>query len=481
MSYISLNFWLFVGIGAILYLNVPHKYQIYTLLGLNVIFYAAADIRCFVFLTFSITSTWIAGMLISRKKLKRIKKYILIGTITINIAILLFLKFYNYSIGLWNEYTNTFHLPYINVIVPLGISFYTLQAVSYCIDIYKRKISYEKNVIVYAAYMSYFPTIVQGPIVRYNDMKEQIKKHHPWDYDRVKFGVQLILYGVFKKLVVADRAALCVNDVFQNYNMYSKVWIVLGVVLYSIQIYADFSGCVDVCRGVSQILGIEIINNFNAPYFAVSIKDFWRRWHISFSSWLRDYVYIPLGGNRKGKIRKYINLLLTFLVSGIWHGVGIHYLVWGIIHGLYQVIGEVFAPIRKKTIKSLSINTEVFSYKLMQQICTFGLVSFAWIFFRANGMREVMQLFRAIMNNAWLMSFSAQQAFSEKDFFVLLVAIFIMFSISLLQQKMCIREKVAKQNLWFRWLIYFVGIFSILIFGVYGSGYSNETFIYMQF
>ena len=293
--------------------------------------------------------------------------------------------------------------------------------------------------------------------------------------------MQLILYGVFKKLVVADRAALCVNDVFQNYNMYSKVWIVLGVVLYSIQIYADFSGCVDVCRGVSQIFGIEIINNFNAPYFAVSIKDFWRRWHISFSSWLRDYVYIPLGGNRKGKIRKYINLLLTFLVSGIWHGVGIHYLVWGIIHGLYQVIGEVFAPIRKKMIKLLSINTEVFSYKLMQQICTFGLVSFAWIFFRANGMREVMQLFRAIMNNAWLMSFSAQQAFSEKDFFVLLVAIFIMFSISLLQQKMCIREKVAKQNLWFRWLIYFVGIFSILIFGVYGSGYSNETFIYMQF
>lgn len=145
------------------------------------------------------------------------------------------------------------------------------------------------------------------------------------------------------------------------------------------------------------------------------------------------------------------------------------------------MIGEVFAPIRKKMIKLLSINTEVFSYKLMQQICTFGLVSFAWIFFRANGMREVMQLFRAIMNNAWLMSFSAQQAFSEKDFFVLLVAIFIMFSISLLQQKMCIREKVAKQNLWFRWLIYFVGIFSILIFGVYGSGYSNETFIYMQF
>lgn len=481
MNYISLSFWLFVGIGAILYLNIPHKYQIYVLLGLNVFFYAAADVRYFVFQIFSIVTTWVAGNIIGNRKFKKVKTHVLAMAVTVNILLLLFLKFYNYSIGLWNEYANLFRIPHINIIVPLGISFYTLQAVSYCVDVYKGKTEREKNLIIYAAYMSYFPTIVQGPITRYNVMREQIKSYHVWEYDRVKYGMQLVLYGIFKKIVIADRAALCVNDVFQNYNAYSKIWILLGIILYSVQIYADFSGCVDVCRGVSQIFDIEIINNFDAPYFAISIKDFWRRWHISLSSWLRDYVYIPLGGNRKGKIRKYINILLTFLISGIWHGVGIHYIIWGLLHGVYQVIGEISAPVRKRIVKVLSIDTEVFSYKLMQQICTFCLISFSWIFFRGNGMREIIQLLQAVMRNAWLMSFTAQQALSVKDFWVLVVAIVVMLIVSLLQKRMCIREKLAQQNLWFRWLLYFGAVFAVLILGIYGSGYSNETFIYMQF
>lgn len=481
MNYISVSFGIFICIGLLVYFIFPKKMQLYIILLMNIIFYTYSDIRHLVYLIITIISTWGVALICKKSKSKRIRYYFTLVACILNVGILLFVKFYLYLANIWNNHINVFQMPMLYILFPLGISFYTLQAVSYCIDVYKERIEAEESFVKYAVFISYFPSIVQGPIVRYKDIAPQLYRKHYFDYTRVKFGVQLALYGIFKKLVIADRAALCVNDVFGNYCQYGKIWILVGVVLYSVQIYADFSGCVDVCRGVSQMFGIEMINNFNAPYFAVSIKDFWRRWHISLSSWLRDYVYIPIGGNRRGRLRKYCNLLITFLISGIWHGVGIHYLVWGALHGVYQIIGEVIQPFKTKIIMRLNINTQVFSYRLLQRLITFCLVSIAWIFFRANGLREALLLIKSFLVNGWLMDFSTQTAVSIKDLIVLIVGIFIMICVSVLQQRYCIREILNRQNMWFRWGIYLIGIYSILIFGMYGSGYSSETFIYMQF
>lgn len=472
MNYISGIFALFLCLGVIIYFIVPKKLQIYVLLLLNLVFYTYMDWRFLLFLAATIISTYMIARL--WKKIPNNRGRYLAAVVALNITVLVFMKFYGYL-------ANIFHMPQLRLIVPLGISFYTLQAVSYCIDVCKGKLEAETNFFRYAAYLSYFPTIVQGPIMRYKDMKEQLAAYHKFDYERITSGLQLSLYGLFKKLVVADRAAMIVNDVFANYTQYSKMWILLGVMLYSIQIYTDFSGCVDVCRGVSRVFGIEIMNNFKNPYFATSVKDFWRRWHISLSSWLRDYVYIPLGGNRKGKLRRYINLMLTFLVSGLWHGVGIHYLVWGGLQGFYQIVGEVLLPAKKRVIEKLDIRTGVYSYQLLQRIITFGLISFSWIFFRANGTRDALHILNAICTNQWVGAFSEQTAVGVKDFVLLLMSVFVVLRISILQQKFSVRKKLNEQNIWFRWLIYFAAIFSILIFGIYGSGYNSATFIYMQF
>ena len=481
MNYISLSFMLFCLIGTIIYFNVSKRIQTWVLLLLNIFFYIYADYRYIFYLAFTIILTFFTAYIVDKTGSRKVKKYTTVCGVFICVAILFAVKYFTCASNLLGNITLGRDIVSLKLLVPLGISFYTLQAISYCLDVYNGKINCEKNIVKYAVYLSYFPTIVQGPIVRYSDFEKQFAKKHCFDYVRVKEGLQIVLYGLFKKLVIADRAALFVNDVWTNYANYGKSLIVFGVILYSIQIYMDFSGCVDICRGISKVLGIHIVNNFNAPYFATSIKDFWRRWHISLSTWLRDYVYIPLGGNRKGKFRRYINLLITFFISGLWHGVGLNYMVWGLLHGLYQIFGEMLLPFRKRFQKKFNVKTEVFSYRAMECALTFVLVSFSWIFFRSNGLREAINIIKAIKNNQWIMSFAAQKAIDQKDLFVLFWATIIVFFVSYFQQKYSISKWINQQNIWFRWGVYFAVIFCIMIFGIYGSGYNAETFIYMQF
>ena len=229
------------------------------------------------------------------------------------------------------------------------------------------------------------------------------------------------------------------------------------------------------------MFGITLVNNFDHPYFATSIKDFWRRWHISLSSWLKDYVYIPLGGNRKGKIRKYINILIVFLVSGLWHGVGLSYIAWGLIHGLYQVIGELLSNVKDKINAVLKTNKEAFSYRFGQGVITFILVTFAWIFFRANSLKGAINMIKSMFTPSIKLSELLMIGLDTQDYIVLGISVAILIIVSILQSRFNIREKLKEQNLWFRWIIYLLAIFSVLIFGIYGTEYSNEIFIYMQF
>lgn len=484
MSYTSLTFLDFIAIGAIVYFLLPKKIQPYWLLIINILFYLISDIRYTVFLAASIVSTYAATRLMNGAS-KRNKQWIAAAVIVFNIGILTFVKWGKYIFSQIAPVLGRGDTPLFSILVPLGISFYTLQAVAYCIDVYRGKYPVEKSFIKYALFMSFFPTIVQGPISRFDQLADQSYTGHSFQYQRVRFGAQLMLWGFFKKLVIADRAAMLVNQVFNNYTQYKGLELAVAAVLYSIQLYADFSGCVDICRGVSQVLGIDLARNFDHPYFSDSIKDFWKRWHISLSSWLKDYVYIPLGGNRKGVIRKYLNIMIVFFVSGMWHGVGIHYLAWGLLHGAYQVIGSITKPFKNSLCLKMNIRQDTFSYKASQQIFTFFLVTFAWIFFRAPELMDALKYIKSMFGsfNPWIFTDGslAKLGLNTQDFVILVFSIAVLWIVSLLQTKWSLREKLSGQAVWFRWAIYYIAIFSILLFGIYGPGYSTSEFIYMQF
>lgn len=483
MSYTSFSFLAFILIGGIIYFLLPKKLQPFWLLVLNTLFYIKSDIRFAAFLAFSLCNTYIAGRLMSNAK-PEFKKIVAAVTLLLNLGILIFVKWGGYFLSRMAA-PGFGNISLTGILVPLGISFYTLQAVSYCVDVYRGKYPAEKNFIKYSLFMSFFPVIVQGPISRFDQLADQVYAGHSFEYRRVKFGAQLMLWGFFKKLVIADRAAMLVNQVFDNYAQYKGLEIFIAAVFYSIQLYADFSGCVDICRGVSQIFGIELARNFNHPYFSDSIKDFWRRWHISLSSWLKDYVYIPLGGNRKGVVRKYLNILIVFFVSGMWHGVGIHYLAWGLLHGAYQVIGGLTEPMKNSACLRLRIKQNTFPYRLWKKAATFFMVTFAWIFFRAPGLKDALKIIKAMFSpfNPWIISDGTlfKLGLDAKDFSVLVVSVAVLLCVSIAQTKWHLREKLSEQSLWFRWGICYAAIFAILIFGIYGPGYSTQQFIYMKF
>lgn len=293
-----------------------------------------------------------------------------------------------------------------------------------------------------------------------------------------------MIWGYFQKLVIADRAAVIVDRLFGEYRSYTGVYMLLAGVLYSIQLYTDFNGCVCIARGASEMLGITLAENFDHPYFATSIQDFWHRWHMSLSSWLRDYVYIPLGGNRKGKLRKYVNILLTFLVSGLWHGMGLTYLVWGFLHGLYQIIGSLLMPVRDRLVSLTKTDRGCFSHRLLKQLCTFFLVMLAWIFFRADSVTQALQMIRQMaVFNPWVLWNQSVYllGLDAKNVWILFFAIAILLLVSIWQTKTDIRGWLAKQGIVFRYAVVYLALFAVLIFGIYGPGYDAVQFIYGGF
>ncbi|WP_404987703.1 MBOAT family O-acyltransferase [Clostridium culturomicium] len=488
MNLISISFIVFFALSVFIYYIIPKKLQWVGLLALSIIFYLQSDPAYLIFLIFSIISTYLFAIYTSKLKNKIQKKIGLFFIIFLNIGLLFVVKFYSFGSSILNILLHNLNismqLPSLKMIVPLGISFYTLQVIGYCIDVYREKYKAERNIFKYALFVSFFPHIIQGPIARFDQLAWQLSTPHKFEYNNVKFGLQLMLYGFFKKLVIADRVAILVNQVFNNYIDYSGLQFLIAAIFYSIQIYTDFSGCVDICRGVAQTFGINLARNFEHPYTSKSIAEFWRRWHMSLSSWFRDYIYIPLGGNRKGNSRKYLNVVIVFLVSGLWHGVGVHFIIWGLIHGMYQVIGFIIKPIKDKVYDLMKVDRNTFSFKLGQTIVTFLLTTFAWIFFRANTKQAVyiiVSIFTDFNLNTILTDSLFTLGLSWKQFMISIIGIAVLIMVSMLQKKFSIREKLASQTLWFRWSIYLTAILVIVIFGVYGPGYSGQQFIYMQF
>ncbi len=487
MSYLSLNFAVFVAILAFLYYVLPVKLRSGVLLIASLFFYALFDFRYLIFLVFTAFTTFLGARVVNKVKAK---KWLVGIIITLNVAVWFAIKELPWVLTTSSRALNLFGIdwaaPTLSFIVPVGLSYFTLQAIAYLVDVTKQKYPCERNFFKYLLFLSWFPAIVQGPISRYNELMPQLLNTNKFSYENTRRSLVLLLFGLIKKMVIADRLGILVNYCFGNFKDLSGIVLYVGAIAYSIQLYADFSGCVDFCRGISGLFGVNLVHNFNRPYLSLSINEFWSRWHISLSSWLKDYIYIPLGGNRKGKFRKYINIIITFFVSGIWHGAGLNFLVWGFMHAIYQVIGDITASFRRNVKRFIGVQKGSASEKIYQMFITFHLVLLAWIFFRANGMLNGIEYIKNMLCsfNPWVLFDGTLFTFGlSQNFIIFLIAhIVILFFIEhrFAKQENVI-EGILNSHLILRWIIYLILIFDVLLFGVYGSGYSLSSFMYGGF
>lgn len=490
MLFNSWQFLLFFPLTTFIYFILPHRFRWALLLAASCYFYMAFVPWYILILFFTIVIDYIAGIQIEKAVGKRRRSYLILS-LAANIGILAIFKYYNFFMGDVNAVAHFFHWNYsaslLSIILPIGLSFHTFQAMSYTIEVYRGNQPAERHFGIYALYVMFYPQLVAGPIERPQNMLHQFREEHKFDYAQVVSGLQLMVWGFFKKVVVADRAAILVDAVYNRSAEFTGPSLVLATILFGFQIYCDFSAYTDIARGAARVLGFRLMENFNRPYAAVSVADFWKRWHISLSSWFRDYLYIPLGGNRVSRGRWYFNMWFVFLVSGFWHGANWTFIIWGALHGTYLVVSRITEPLRQRVVKLLSLHLWPRMYHILQIGVTFSLISFAWIFFRA-----------ATLSQAWFIASHLFSGWSEAihrigsvDFLNhaiflgetrshLLMTIALLIFLELVQwysRVGTIREQLARQPVWFRWALYSTTVWTIIFLGKFGA----QKFIYFVF
>lgn len=501
MLFNSLHFLIFFPVAVIVCFLIPKKARYIWLLAASYYFYMGWNAKYALLLAFSTAVTWLSGLLLDLCRQKRsgdgAKKMVVAVSFLLNLGILGFFKYFDFALSNLNMIFGRFGQGIVekpfDLVLPVGISFYTFQALSYTVDVYREDIEAEKNILKYALFVSFFPQLVAGPIERSKNLLIQI---HRMDHtggkqllqpDRIASGLVIMLWGYFLKLVIADRIAVLVNTVFDSWYFYGTVELIFAAAAFSIQIYCDFAGYSTIAIGAAKVMGFELMENFNTPYFAQSIQDFWRRWHISLSTWFKDYLYIPLGGNRCKTVRRHMNLMITFLVSGLWHGASWHYVVWGGIHGIYQIIGAQTRSFRDRVYTKAGVRRDSFSFQFGRGVITFLLTTFAWIFFRAESLYQSLSYIARIFTKPdwWVLSDGSlyQLGLAREDMNILLAALVVLLLVSIVKYKKqdALDLFLSKQCTWFQWAA-IGGLFSfIFLFGVYGPGYDAAQFIYFQF
>ncbi len=405
MTFNSWEFLLFYPIVALLYFVLPKKLKWPMLLVASYYFYMCYRAEL-VFLIFGTTLiSWLAANVIERTENKAVKRLALTVTLIVCLGVLFFYKYFNFLadsfvgvVGLFGGTVSDFTL---DLILPVGISFYTFQTLSYVIDVYRGDIRPERNFFFYALFVSFFPQLVAGPIERPDNLVPQLKEPKKWSNDNALKGAKHMIVGFFKKVVVADLLSVYVNSVYNDVNSAGAYGIIIATCLFAVQIYCDFSGYTDIAIGCARIMGIRLMKNFDHPYMATTIKGFWARWHISLSSWFKDYLYIPLGGSRCPKWRHLVNLFIVFLVSGLWHGAAWTYVIWGAIHGVYQIIGNLTLKPRNTLIRRVGLNPDGVLVSSVRRVIVFLLVCFAWLFFRANTASDAFTLAEKLFCSGW--------------------------------------------------------------------------------
>lgn len=498
MLFNSVDFLIFFPIVVLLYYLIPNRFRYLWLLVCSYYFYMCWNPEYALLLLGSTAVTYVSGLLIdkvrgsSRKEEqgKRRAKWIVAGSFVINLSVLGLFKYFDFFMDNLQKVLQIVHIevkiPEFGLLLPVGISFYVFQALSYTMDVYRGDIKAERNFFRYAVFVSFFPQLVAGPIERSGNLLGQFYEEHRFSLEKVKENLLLMAWGFFMKMVIADRIAILVDNVYGDYVLYGGWYILVASVLFAFQIYCDFAGYSTIAVGAAGVMGFRLMENFKAPYCAVSVKDFWSRWHISLTSWFRDYLYIPLGGNRKGKLRRYVNQMIVFLVSGLWHGATWSYVIWGGLNGAYMVAGEITGPLRVKLKKFIKWDDSAGSNKVLQAILTFGLVDITWIFFRAPGTKDALMILKSMFRtNNFEIFFDGslyRLGLDQRNFILMLLSIVLLLIVDICHNKgIRIRSWIARQNLWFRWSIYIALIEAVLVFGIWGVGYDKAAFIYFQF
>lgn len=449
MEFTSLAFLVFFPIVWVIYLVLPGRFRAAWLLAASYVFLGSFGLKYLAVLIGSTLVTWAAGLLLGKKG--KWATVIFTAVLVFHVAALCFFK-YNRS----------------NIALPIGISFYTFQAIGYLTDVYRGTVQAEQNLLNFALFQAFFPKLVQGPIERSGNLLRQIQNIQELsvrDAERIRENGLLLLWGLCEKLLIADRIAIPVNAVYSQFGAFGGVEILLVTVLYAFQIYCDFAGYTDMARGIAGMLGFDLLTNFKRPYQADSVQDFWRRWHLSLSSFLRDYVYIPLGGSRKGRFRRAINILITFGVSGVWHGTGFHFLLWGLLHGM----GQIF------DIKNWKVPRAV------KRILIFLFIDATWMVFRVNSLGDLKGMLLVILTNFRLQDFAGMQL-GGFEWVLLSLGILVVIMKDIWNEKgFGFRGWILERNAVVRCLIYTALIGAVLVFGVYGAAYDTSGFLYTQY
>lgn len=436
MTFTSVGFLAFFAAVLIIYYFVPKKYAWIPLFVSSLLFYISWGVTFLPLLLGTIVLSYFAALKIGAETNAKLKKLYLTLSIIIIAGCLVFFKYYNFLALSVGGVLSKIGLPAdditLRLLMPAGISFYTFTTLSYLIDVYRGTIKPEVHFGYYALYVSYFPHIMSGPIARAGKLIPQFKAERRFDRDGFLDGLGIALVGFFKKMVVADVIAVYVNAVYGDAEASNGLSAILATILYAVQIYCDFSGYTDIAIGCARMMGIELLQNFNLPYSAVSIKDFWARWHISLSTWFRDYIYIPLGGNRRGKLRKHINVMIVFLVSGLWHGADWTFVIWGALHGVYQIIGDITKGARDALYAKLGADVNGKPVRAIRRTVTSLLVSFAWMFFRADSFADIGILIRRMFTSWGVGADYLKQTFTLMDLdltgaLTIALAIFILY------------------------------------------------------
>lgn len=530
----SYEFIIFILVLLVAYYLIPKKFQWILLLAANFLFYYSAGTFYPIFILVTSFTVYLAGWAMGKQderlndylaKIKsgeiekpsreekkaykqavnRKKKRVMLLCLFLNIGILAVVKYTNFAVENLNivlDMAGKQSLPYVDLIVPMGISFYTFQAVGYLLDVYWNKCKPQNNFFRFTLFVSFFPQLIQGPISRYEDLSKTLYQQHDFDWKQVRFGLERVLWGYFKKLVIADRIGVALAMLTEDPEYYTGAFVALTMLFYAIQLYADFTGGIDITIGIAQSLGIRVEENFIRPYFSKNIAEYWRRWHITMGTWFRDYLFYPLSISRpmKGitkfckkhfgmgmarRIPIYISTILLWLGTGIWHGAAWFYVTWGLANGVIILLSEEFAPLYKKFHKKFPKLTATWGYRAFQVIRTFCLMCCLRLFDNYRDVTVTAKQFLHLFTEFRLQAVTRQElidlGLSQADYLIVIVGVLVMFMVSLAGRNGSVREKISNQSYIVRYAVYVILFFAVLLLGSYGVGFDTQQFIYNQF
>jgi D-alanyl-lipoteichoic acid acyltransferase DltB (MBOAT superfamily) len=498
VQFASFTYMLFLAVAVAGYFALPGpRSRTVWLLAASFAFYTSLSASWTMVLVAVIAIGYVSGRTLERLSrqpsdsgIPPRSKAVLGASVALVVGVLFVFKYAGFAGGLLNGGLSLVgsdaRFPLLTLALPIGISFWTFQTIAYLVDVARGSLSAERNVFRYALFISFFPHVAAGPIARGGQLLPQLAERHRFSYEGMRSGLLLMLWGFFKKTLVADPLSVFVAAVFKDPRVYEDSGFVLAAasVGFAIQIYCDFSGYTDIARGAARLFGVELLRNFDRPYAARSIKEFWRRWHMSLMGWFKDYVYIPLGGSRVSSGRRYANILAVFAISGLWHGAGMTFVIWGLLNGVYQIIGELLMPLRQRVLAAVRIAQDGRLHRVLQTVTTFVLVTIGWVFFRAGSLADALYIVPRMFvpTTAFLKNLRAFEIGLEPaEVALTAVAAATVFAVEYLAARIDLPTLVYRQPVALRWAFYQLSTLAVVILGSYGPSLKSADFVYFKF